>query len=115
MPRGVSDPLKYIRKSVAKHMRAHYTISSFIAGYDGARIDVFWFRRRGVVASNKWYFTKHTPTFLVLGIRGAGKSSWLESLAEYYLGKDIGSVVDLFGSRDGEGLAWLRSEILPAL
>lgn len=43
-----------------------------------------------------------------LGTRGSGKSSFLESVAEGYLREGNG-VLDLFGSRDGEALAWLRS------
>lgn len=46
--------------------------------------------------------------FLTLGTRGSGKSSLLEHLAELYL-REGHAVLDLFGSRDGEGLAWLRS------
>ena len=43
-----------------------------------------------------------------LGIRGAAKSTFLEHLGMNYL--EHGSVIfDLFGSKDGEGLAWLRS------
>jgi hypothetical protein len=47
-------------------------------------------------------------TFFVIGVRGFAKSTWLETIGEYYLEKGNG-VLDLFGSRDGEGLAWLRS------
>lgn len=47
-------------------------------------------------------------TFFILGVRGSGKSSLLEHIAESYLDQDQ-IVLDLFGSRDGEGLAWLRS------
>jgi hypothetical protein len=47
-------------------------------------------------------------TWFVLGVRGEGKSSLLEHLAELHL-KGGHAVLDLFGSRDGEGLAWLRS------
>jgi hypothetical protein len=47
-------------------------------------------------------------TWFSLGLRGTGKSSLLEHIAEQYMNE--GSVVfDLFGSRDGESLAWLRS------
>jgi len=44
----------------------------------------------------------------VIGTRGAGKSTFLEKLGCYYVEKGQGTL-DLFGSRDGEGLAWLRS------
>jgi len=47
-------------------------------------------------------------TYYVLGIRGSGKSSLLEHIGEGHLQKGH-AILDLFGSRDGEGLAWLRS------
>ena len=47
-------------------------------------------------------------SYLVYGIRGSGKSSLLESIAIEFL-KNGSHVLDLFGSRDGESLAWLRS------
>ena len=46
--------------------------------------------------------------FFVTGIRGSGKSSFLEHIAECYMLKGHG-ILDLFASRDGENLAWLRS------
>jgi hypothetical protein len=47
-------------------------------------------------------------TWFSLGLRGTGKSSLLEHIAEQYMVE--GHVIfDLFGSRDGESLAWLRS------
>lgn len=48
-------------------------------------------------------FKKATP-MMVLGIPGSGKSSLLETLAFHYP-----KVIDLFGSRDNEGLGWIRS------
>jgi hypothetical protein len=48
-------------------------------------------------------------TFFIIGTRGSGKSACLEHIAEGYLSGGH-TVLDLFGSRDGEGLAWLRSE-----
>ena len=47
-------------------------------------------------------------TVFALGVRGGGKSAFLEALAEHYLAKGH-SVLDLFGASSGEGLAWLRS------
>lgn len=47
-------------------------------------------------------------TYFILGVRDSGKSSLLESLAEEHLKKNH-VILDLFGSRDGESLAWLRS------
>lgn len=46
--------------------------------------------------------------WMVLGIRGSGKSSFLERVAEQYL-KHGATVFDFWGSADSEGLAWLRS------
>ena len=45
---------------------------------------------------------------MALGIRGAGKSSFLEAVGEHYLANGH-NILDLFGARSGEGLAWLRS------
>jgi len=51
----------------------------------------------------------HRPqTFFALGGRGTGKSSLLEYIATRYL-KNGAVILDLFGSADGENLAWLRS------
>lgn len=47
-------------------------------------------------------------TWFVLGVRGSTKSSLLEHVGEGYLHEGH-KVLDLFGSRDGESLAWLRS------
>ncbi len=41
--------------------------------------------------------------FLIIGKKGSGKSALLEALAERYP-----KIIDLFGSRDDEGLAWCR-------
>lgn len=50
-----------------------------------------------------------TPSiYFSLGTRGSGKSSYLEAVGEEQL-KVGNSVLDLFGSRDGEALGWLRS------
>ena len=50
----------------------------------------------------------HPRTFMPYGTRGSGKSNVLEHIGERYLNNGSG-VLDLFGSRDGEGLAWCRS------
>lgn len=47
-------------------------------------------------------------SYMAFGIRGAGKSTLLEHFALEFL-KNRCPIIDLFGSRDGEGLAWLRS------
>lgn len=62
----------------------------------------------------KWIRGNHNISFtrpdvwFGLGQRGSGKSSFLEYTGCSYLDKGA-TVCDLFGSRDGEGLAWLRS------
>lgn len=58
-------------------------------------------------SSDMLIFTRPNVWF-ALGKRGAGKSTFLESVGEGYLNEGNG-VLDLFGSRDGEALAWLRS------
>lgn len=65
-------------------------------------MEVIWLRGREKVSYTK------PNTWFVMGIRGSGKSSFLEHVGIEYL-KRGACIVDLFGSRDGEGLAWLRS------
>jgi len=48
-------------------------------------------------------------TFFALGGRGTGKSTLIEHIAMRY-GRNGAVILDLFGSADGEGLAWLRSQ-----
>jgi len=50
-----------------------------------------------------------TETHMAIGKRGAGKSTLLEDLGLQFRARQL-PVLDLFGSRDGEALAWLRSE-----
>lgn len=57
--------------------------------------------------NHKLEFTRPDIWF-VLGKRGSAKSSLLEHIGCSYLDNGA-SICDLFGSRDGEGLAWLRS------
>ena len=45
-----------------------------------------------------------------MGVRGSGKSTFLETIGMQHLQKG-NSVCDLYGSRDGEGLCWLRSPL----
>jgi hypothetical protein len=49
-----------------------------------------------------------TAAYMVMGKRGAGKSNDLEYLACQTIERG-GGIFDLFGARDSEGLAWLRS------
>jgi len=70
----------------------------------GKDLTVLWRPSRGYHALS----FKRANRFFILGIIGSGKSSLLERLGENYL--EAGHVIfDLFGSKDGEGLAWLRS------
>lgn len=63
---------------------------------------VLWVRYNDHVRFNR------PSTWFSLGLRGTGKSSLLEHIGENYLNE--GNVIfDLFGSRDGESLAWIRS------
>ncbi len=65
-------------------------------------MNIFWLRGKPYISYNRPH------TWFVLGRRGSGKSSFLEYQGQNYL--DAGHhVFDLFGSRDGEGLAWLRN------
>lgn len=66
---------------------------------------VVWMRRMG---GDKIVFDRPF-TYFVLGIRGSEKSSLLEHVGEEFIQRGS-TVLDLFGSRDGEGLAWCRSE-----
>ncbi|MBS7612463.1 hypothetical protein KEJ27_09765 [Candidatus Bathyarchaeota archaeon] len=47
-------------------------------------------------------------SWLCLGVRGSGKSAFLEHLAELHLSEG-NAVLDLFAARSGENLGWLRS------
>jgi len=63
---------------------------------------VLWVRGADVVSFNR------PSVWFCLGLRGSGKSSFLEHVAENNLAQGH-TVFDLFSSRDGENLAWLRS------
>jgi len=65
-------------------------------------VKIRWIRGNERISFNRPY------TWFDLGVRGSGKSSFLENLGVLYLEKGH-TILDLFGSRDGEGLAWLRS------
>ena len=51
----------------------------------------------------------NAKTYMAYGTRGSGKSTLLEEIGVNFLHNNS-AVLDLFGSRDGESLAWLRSE-----
>ena len=65
-------------------------------------MEIFWLRGNDYISYNRPH------TWFVLGRRGSGKSTFLELQGEYYLEQGH-KIFDLFGSRDGEGLAWLRN------
>jgi len=52
---------------------------------------------------------KQPSVWFSLGQRGSGKSSLLEHVAELYMQKGA-AIFDMFSSRDGENLGWLRSK-----
>ncbi len=62
------------------------------------KIKLMWVRGRGKIQFNRPH------TYTNLGLRGSGKSALLEALAIRF-----DKIIDLFGSRDSEGLAWCRS------
>lgn len=65
-------------------------------------MEIVWTRGNDEISFNR------PSTWFCLGLRGEGKSSLLEHLAMNYMVE--GAVnFDLFGSRDGENLSWLRS------
>jgi hypothetical protein len=65
-------------------------------------MEIRWIRGNDQISFNR------PNTFFVIGVRGGAKSTWLETIGCHYLEKGHG-ILDLFGSRDGEGLSWLRS------
>lgn len=67
-------------------------------------LDIWWIRYRRHPSANLGNALKEPSAFLIVGGKGAGKSALAELLASKYT-----KVIDLYGSRDNEGLAWLRS------
>lgn len=65
------------------------------------KIRVVWVRGRGKPSARLDF--KRPQTHLGLGLRDSGKSSLLEVLGIKYP-----RIIDIFGSRDNEGLAWCR-------
>jgi len=62
------------------------------------KIKLLWIRGKGKIRFDRPH------TYTNLGLRGSGKSALLEALATRF-----DKIIDLFGSRDSEGLAWCRS------
>jgi hypothetical protein len=69
-----------------------------------ADIKVHWVRFPKDAAASLNTALKRPLAFAIVGGTGGGKSALVELIASKYE-----KVVDLFGSRDNEGLAWLRS------
>jgi hypothetical protein len=64
---------------------------------------IAWLAGNSTLSLNKPY------AWFCLGVRGSGKSAFLEHLAELHLSRG-NCVLDLFAARSGENLGWLRSE-----
>jgi len=64
---------------------------------------IAWLQGYHNISFNKPY------TWLCLGVRGSGKSAFLEHLAELHLNEG-NAILDLFAARSGENLGWLRSK-----
>lgn len=67
-----------------------------------SKLYFYWLRGEDPPSFNK------PNVFMAVGVRGAGKSSFLEAIGEHYLAEGH-HILDIFGARSGEGLAWLRS------
>lgn len=65
---------------------------------DIPRLKISWIRGRDKLHWNK------TTHHICTGLRDTGKSALGESIADHY-----NQIIDFFGSRDNEGLCWLRS------
>ena len=66
---------------------------------------IFWRRGNDRLSFNK------PLTYFGLGQIGSGKSSLLEHIGIEHMKKDV-VIIDAYGSADGEGLAWLRSDLI---
>lgn len=67
-------------------------------------IKIRWIRFAHDNPANLKYALQKPTAFSILGCKGAGKSALAELLASKYY-----KIIDVYGSRDNEGLAWLRS------
>lgn len=91
--------IEFIKKKYIFYHGSDYKLPYFVPLRTVPSEKRIYIKKNNEVPSNIWF---------ALGIRGAGKSSFLEYLGELYIRCGV-SVIDIFGSRDGEGLAWLRS------
>jgi len=72
-------------------------------------MNIIWVRGFQKISTDR----PHTD-FVISPVRGGGKSSFLEHRAETYLRKGH-TVLDFFGSRDSEGLAWGRCPLVDGM
>ena len=72
------------------------------------KIKIRWIRFARDPSANFGEALGRPLAFSVMGGTGAGKSALIELIASQYA-ENGGVIVDLYGSRDNEGLAWLRS------
>jgi len=73
---------------------------------DLPKIHINWRRLRKHPSTDFKHALNMPLTYTVLGGKNEGKSSLVEAIASNYP-----KIIDLFGARDGEGLAWLRSPL----
>lgn len=67
-------------------------------------ITIWWVRYPEDTSANISFAFTRPLAFAIMGGTGAGKSALVELIANKYP-----KVIDIYGSRDNEGLAWLRS------
>jgi len=68
-----------------------------------ASFNIKWIRYAHTESANLSNSFKKATCYASMGIRGTGKSCLLETAADHF-----DQIIDLYGSRDNEGLAWLR-------
>jgi len=77
---------------------------------DNPKINVQWIRGAGSKSANIQFDKPHTH--IILGPKDSGKSVTAEVIA--IKGEEEGNILDLFGSRDNEGLGWCRKKDVSA-
>ena len=74
-----------------------------------------WIRfKEDVPFAGRKFVKGEAPCSVILGVKGGGKSSLSENIATHFSDplkhpSKTGKILDFFGSRDNEGLAWCRS------
>lgn len=64
-------------------------------------LNILWIRGNTFIDFNR------PNMFYVIGIRGSGKSNFLEAIGEEYLANEC-NIIDLCDAKDGEGLGWAK-------